>query len=262
MIELFLFSMLLGGGAGLLAGLFGMGGGVIIVPALIGLFISHNFPAELVMIMAIATSLSTIVVTAMASILAHQRLGAIRWGVVLRLAPGILLGAGLGAMVADFIDASVLKWFFIIYLLLVGVRMAWPRQVKGVKKPKYWLDYLMGNIIGFWSSILGIGGGTLTVPYLLSRQLSMKNAVAVSSVCGLPIAISGAVTYVMLGWQSALLPVWSLGYVYMPALVGISLCSAVTAPIGARLANKLPAKQLKRYFSAILFLIAIKMILG
>lgn len=263
MIELFLFSMLLGLIAGLLAGLFGLGGGVIIVPALVWLFASHNFPAELVMIIAIATSLSTIIFTAMASLLAHQRLGSIRWEIVLRLAPGILLGAGLGAMVADFIDASILKWFFIVYLLIVSVRMAWPKQTKGGgKKTMYRLDYLMGSIIGFLSSILGIGGGTLTVPYLLSRQLMMKNAVAVSSACGLPIAISGAVTYVVLGWQSALLPMWSLGYVYMPALTGIVLCSVVTAPVGARLANKLPAKQLKRYFSGILFLIAIKMILG
>jgi len=97
---------------------------------------------------------------------------------------------------------------------------------------------------------------------LLSRQLAMKNAVAVSSACGLPIAISGAITYVLLGWESTLLPVWSFGYVYFPALAGIVVCSIITAPIGAKLANKLPAKKLKRYFSVVLFLIAIKMVLG
>ena len=263
MIELFLFSMLLGAIAGLLAGLFGLGGGVVIVPALAVLFANQHFPTELVMIMAIATSLSTIIFTATASIIAHHQLGAIQWGRVIRLTPGILLGASVGAVIADQVNGAVLKWFFIAYLIFVGVRMAWPeRQNVVVKKNKYRLDYLMGTVIGCLSSVLGIGGGTLTVPYLLSRQLAMKNAVAVSSACGLSIAIAGVVTYIALGWKSALLPEWSFGYVYLPALAGITLCSIVTAPIGAKLANKLPAKKLKRYFSVVLFLIAIKMILG
>jgi len=263
MIEIFLLSMLLGLGAGLLAGLFGLGGGVIIVPVLVWIFSSHHFPESMVMIMAVATSLSTIVFTSVASILTHHKLGTINWGSVKRFSPGILLGAGFGAVIADYIEADILKWFFTCYLLFVAIRMAWPKQIKeGVKNPNYRLDYLMGNLIGFLSSILGIGGGTLTVPYLLSRQLAMKNAVAVSSACGLPIAISGAIAYVLLGWESALLPVWGFGYVYLPALSGIVLCSIITAPIGAKLANKLPAKKLKKYFSAVLFLIAIKMILG
>lgn len=263
MVELFLLSMLLGLVAGLLAGLLGLGGGVVIVPALVLLFATHGFPGELIMIMAIATSLATIVFTATASILTHQKLGAIQWGRVLRLTPGILLGAGGGAVVADFIDAEILKRLFIAYLLFIATRMAWPKRSKvGGVKSRQWIDYLMGNVIGFVSSIIGIGGGSLTVPYLLSRQLPMKNAVAVSSACGLPIAISGVIAYVLLGWQTDLLPVWSFGYVYMPAMAGIIICSVVTAPIGARLANKLPAKKLKRYFSIVLFLIALKMILG
>ncbi len=264
MIELFLLSMFIGLVAGLLAGMFGLGGGVVIVPALVWLFSAHNFSTELIMIMAVATSLSTIIFTAIASILTHHRLGAVQWASVARLTPGIILGAGTGAMIADFIDAEVLKVCFIIYLLYVATKMALPQKVKkknNNNKAKLWLDYWMGGVIGFLSSILGIGGGTLTVPYLLSRRLAMKNAVAVSSVCGLPIAVSGAISYIMLGWNVTAIPTWSLGYVYLPALTGIIVCSIITAPIGAKLANKLPAKELKRYFSIVLFFIAIKMLL-
>jgi len=263
MLEIFLFSMLLGLIAGLLAGLFGLGGGVLIVPALVWLLSVYNFPAELLMITAVATSLATIVFTSIASVLTHYRLGAIKWDRVFRLTPGILIGAGAGAIIANLIDAEILKGIFIVYLIYIGFRMAFPkRPKKEVKKPKLRLDYLMGNAIGFCSSILGIGGGTLTVPYLLARQLAMKNAVAVSSACGLPIAISGTIVYAVLGVNNNELPEWSLGYVYLPALAGIIVCSIVTAPIGAKLANKLPAKKLKRYFSIVLFLIAIKMIVG
>jgi len=263
MIEIFLLSMLLGLIAGLLAGLFGLGGGVIIVPVLVWIFASHNFPEAIIMIMAVATSLSTIVFTSVASILTHHKLGAIKWDSVKRLSPGILLGAGFGAIVADYIEADVLKYFFVAYLLYVSIRMAWPKnnKVKVVGKIRSRIDYFVALGIGFLSSLLGIGGGTLTVPFLLSRKLAMKNAVAVSSVCGLPIAISSTVSYIVLGRTVDLLPEWSLGYIYSPALAGIIICSVFTAPIGAKLANKLPAKQLKRYFSIVLFLIAFKMIL-
>jgi len=264
MIEIFLLSMLLGLVAGLLAGLFGLGGGVIIVPVLVFVFSSNNFPESMAMIMAVATSLSTIVFTSAASILTHHKLGAIKWGDVKRLSPGILLGAGFGAVIADYIEADILKYFFIAYLLYVSIGMAWPQnnKMKAVRKIRSRVDYLMGLVIGFLSSLLGIGGGTLTVPFLLSRQLAMKNAVAISSVCGLPIAISSTVSYIVLGRNVDLLPEWSVGYIYLPALAGIVICSVVTAPIGAKLANKLPAKKLKRYFSIVLFLIATKMILG
>ncbi len=262
MQELFLYSMLIGSVAGLIAGLFGLGGGVLIVPALAWLYSAYQFPAEMVMIMAVATSLATIVFTALSAIYTHHRLQAIKWTYVFRLTPGVLLGAGIGSWLADYLAAEELKRLFIIYLLFVGIRMAFPSQQKKRNNiNKHGPDYCMGGVIGFVSSLLGIGGGTITVPYLLLRQLQMKNAVAVSSVCGLPIAISSTVSYMLLGWNVELLPKWSLGYIYLPALTGIILCSTLTAPLGAKLANKLPAKQVKRYFSVVLFLIAFKMIL-
>jgi uncharacterized membrane protein YfcA len=214
------------------------------------------------MIMAVATSLATIIVTALSSIISHHKLGNIIWSKVFSLSPGILLGAGVGALLAEYVSAEVLKWVFICYLFYVGLRMALSssgRQIKstGISKK---LDYLVSVLIGVCSSMLGIGGGTLTVPYLASRQLEMKNAVAISSACGLPIAISGTVVYVFAGYREQVLPEWSFGYIYLPALAGIVVCSVLTAPLGAILANKLPAKKLKRYFSVVIFLIAIKMI--
>ncbi len=261
MLELFLYSMLLGVIAGLLAGLFGLGGGIVIVPALVWLFSSQQFPNELVMIMAVATSLATIIITSISSLIMHHSFHTILWDRVFRLSPGILFGAGIGAFVADLIVADALRWFFIIYLFYVGFKMALQVNYQGKrKKSSKRLDYLVGNGIGFLSSLLGIGGGTLTVPYLVSRQVPMKNAVAVSSACGLTIAVSGTVGYAWLGWDKLLLPKWCLGYIYLPALMGIIICSILTAPIGATLANKLPAQKLKKYFSVVIILIAFEMI--
>ncbi len=260
MLEFFLLAMLVGMVAGLLAGLFGLGGGVIIVPALLWLFAGQQFPENQLMIMAVATSLATIILTSISSLLSHQRLGNIRWDRVYKLTPGILLGSAAGAKVAEWVTADNLKWLFICYLIYVAVRMALHIQPKiKRKKASTRLDYLVGNGIGLISSLLGIGGGSLTVPYLVGRQVPMKNAVAVSSVCGLPIALSGTVAYAFLGWGKVGLPEWSLGYIYLPAFLGITLCSILTAPLGAKLAHKLPAKKLKRYFSILILIIVIKM---
>lgn len=266
MNELFLISLLIGAIAGVLAGLFGLGGGVVIVPALNWLFSAQHYPQQHIMIMAVATSIATIILTSTSSLISHQRLGSIIWGRVFRLSPGILMGAGIGALLAEMVAGEILKWFFISYLCYVGLRMLLAtRQVnKGFKEKKaeHWLDYVVGNAIGLLSALLGIGGGTLTVPYLIGRQVPMKNAVAVSSVCGLPIAISGTLAYVYLGWDKTILPEWNFGYINIPAWCGITACSVLTAPLGAKLAHRLPAAKLKRYFSIVLFLIAIKMILG
>lgn len=263
MLTLIILTMLLGVIAGLLAGLFGLGGGVVIVPSLIWIFSSYAFPNEQIMIMAIATSLATIIPTSISSMISHHQLGSIQWDRVLRLAPGIIFGAGLGAFIADLIDANILKWLFICYLFYTGIRMALPSGlVKHKVKHNKGLDYLVGNGIGFLSSLLGIGGGTLTVPYLLSRQVAIKNAVAISGACGLPIALSGTVMYALLGRGDVLLPEWSMGYVYIPALCGIVSCSIFSAPIGAKLANIVAAKKLKRYFSVVIFLIVFKMLVS
>ncbi len=260
MIEIFLVSIVLGMVTGLLAGLFGIGGGLVIVPVLVVLFTAQGFPAELVMLMAVATSLASIILTAVASISAHHRLGSVVWVKVFSLSPGIIIGAAVGAVIAKHINADTLRIILVVFLLYVAIQMAFQIKPKSdqIKQSKI-LDFLVANGIGLLSSIVGIGGGTLTVPYLVRGQMLMRNAVAVSSACGLPIAIAGTVSYSILGWNTLDLPEWSLGYVYLPVFIGTGLSSIATAPIGAMLAHKLPAAKLKRYFSLLLFVMAAKL---
>lgn len=246
--------------SGVLAGLFGIGGGMVIVPVLVFLFTAHGLPTDLVMIMAIATSLATIILTASSSVLAHHRLGSVLWDKVFRLAPGIMLGAILGAVVADYIHAELLRIIFIVFLLYVGTQMALETKLKtGEANYSKLIDFWVAGAIGLISSLVGIGGGTLTVPYLAHCRYPMRNAVASASACGLPIAVAGTLSYMVLGMNAANLPAWSFGYVYLPAFFGVSLGSIFTAPIGANLAHKLPAQQLKRYFSVLIFILAIKL---
>jgi uncharacterized membrane protein YfcA len=259
-IAVFLASVLLGAVAGLMAGLFGIGGGLIIVPILAMLFASQGFPTELVMIMSVATSLATIIFTSVFSVLAHHRLGSVLWSRVLTLGLGIMIGAALGSVVADHIPGSALRFMFTIYLLVVGVQMALQIKPKpGQQQPSGKLDLGVSAIIGLLASLLGIGGGTLIVPFLVHFQTPMRNAVAVASACGLPIAVVGTIGYAILGRDMLQLPDWSLGYIYIPSFLGIVMASIYTAPIGAKLAHKLPAEKLKRYFSLLLFVMAAKL---
>lgn len=261
MIEIVLFSMLTGVLAGILAGLFGIGGGLVIVPALVAVFKQQQFPAESIMLMALGTSLATIIFTAWFSARAHHRLGAILWVLVFQLAPGIALGTGIGTYFAGQVSTSTLRWVFCGFLLWVALQMALASKsgVRPGKHPK-WLDGLAGFGIGFISALVGIGGGTLTVPYLVKGGTPIKNAVATSSACGLPIALVGTVCYVLLGWKATNLPIWSLGYVYLPAFFGVVVFSILTAPLGARMAHALPTQKLKRYFSLLLIVVAVKMV--
>jgi uncharacterized membrane protein YfcA len=259
-IAIFLASILLGAVAGLMAGLFGIGGGLIIVPILAMLFAAQGFPAELIMIMSVATSLATIICTSVFSVLAHHRLDSVLWPRVLALGPGIMIGAALGSVVADHISGNVLRFMFTVYLLVVGVQMALQIKPKpGQQQPTREVDLGVSSLIGLLSSLLGIGGGTLIVPFLVHFQTPIRNAVAIASACGLPIAVVGTIGYALLGRDMLQLPDWSLGYIYAPSFLGIVMASIYTAPIGAKLAHKLPAEKLKRYFSLLLFVMAVKL---
>jgi len=261
MIDMIVASLALGLIAGLLAGLFGIGGGLVIVPVLVMLFSQQGLPSEHILLMAIATSLATIILTAISSISAHHRLGAVIWPKVYRLSMMIILGAGLGASVAKQLPTDTLRYFLAVFLVYVGSLMALEIKPKASKQPpSCCLDGFVALLIGLISSLVGIGGGTLTVPYLVHGQMPMRNAVAVASACGLPIALTGTISYIALGWQNPSLPNWSLGYVYLPAFAAVSITSMITAPLGAKLANQLPAAKLKRYFAILLFIMAAKLL--
>jgi uncharacterized membrane protein YfcA len=262
MPESFLLYLAFGCLAGLSSGLFGIGGGVIIVPFLVWLFTEQGFPSDAVMIMAVATSLATIVFTSMSAVCAHHRMHAVDWSAVRRLSPGILIGSIVGSIVANQLPVVLFKLIFAMFLVFVALRMllAGSAGSQQTLRPGTGLLSLAGLLIGSVSAILGIGGGTLSVPLLIRCRFPIRNAVAISSACGFPIAVAGSASYVVLGWNHSALPTGSLGYIYLPALVGIVASSFVFAPLGAKLAHWLPAGKLKRIFALVLLGIGVKLL--
>lgn len=249
--------VLLGALAGVVAGLFGIGGGLLIVPVLIFSFQLQGVDPGVLTHMAVATSLATIVVTSISSVRTHHQHGAVRWLLFRPLALGILVGAVLGVNTAIQLPGPVLQIALGSFALLVAVQMAFNlKPGAGSRAPAMPELATAGGVIGWASSIFGIGGGTLTVPYLSWRRVSMQQAVATSAACGLPIALMGALTNIWLGWGHQALPDWSLGYVYLPAFVGIVMASSFTAPIGARLAHRLSQPMLKKVFALFLVVVA------
>lgn len=251
-MELLLY-LLLGAAAGVLAGLFGVGGGIIIVPVLVLSLASQGVHAEVLTHLAVGTSLATIVFTSINSLLEHHRRGAVRWPLFRWLTLGILLGTVLGALTAAAIEGPWLQKIIGTFAVVIAVQLAFelkPRASRDVPgKPAL---AAAGGVIGWASAIFGIGGGSLTVPFLVWRSVSIQQAVATSAACGLPIAIAGALSFIWTGWGNPRLPEWSLGYVYLPAVLGIALTSMFFARFGARLAHRLPPRLLKRLFALLL----------
>lgn len=249
--------------AGLLAGVFGVGGGVIVVPALILLFGHLGMGGEWVTHLAVGSSLAAIVGTGAASTLAHHRRDGVRWDLVLRLAPGIVLGAWVGAGVAGLLPELWLKRVFAAFLAYVGAGMLLRAAVSaGRAIPGATGLAAMGALIGSVSALVGIGGGTLTVPFLHSRGLPLRQAVGTSAACGIPIALAGALGFVVVGWGRTGLPEWSSGFVYWPGVALILAASIPSAPWGARLAHALPVAALKRGFGVFLLVMSAYLALG
>ncbi|GAB2788977.1 sulfite exporter TauE/SafE family protein [Halomonas shantousis] len=258
---LFVLYLVLGVFAGILAGLFGVGGGLIIVPVLVYSFTAQGMAPEVLTHLAVGTSLATIVFTSINAILAHHRKGAVRWPLVKWMTLGILVGSALGALTASYIAGPHLQTIIGIFAICMALQLTFewrPKGGDGAYRPpgRAWLGS-GGAVIGWASSIFGIGGGSLTVPFLLWRNLPMQQAVGTSSACGLPIAIVGALSFMWVGWGEAELPEGSLGYVYLPALVGIALTSMLSARLGARLAHRLSARVLKRLFALLLLCVGL-----
>lgn len=248
---------------GVLAGLFGVGGGTIMVPALIFLFAHLGVGGVWATHLAVGTSLATIVGTGAASTLAHHRRGGVHWDLVAGLAPGILLGAWAGAALAGLLPGLWLKRLFAVFLTYVGVTMLAPKRTAPPGTlPGVAGLWAVGSGIGAMSSLVGIGGGTMTVPFLARCGLDLRHAVGTSAACGLPIAIAGAIGFVVVGWERTGLPAASTGFVYWPAVVLMLLASMPIAPLGARLAHRLPVAHLKRTFGLFLLLIAAQLALG
>jgi uncharacterized membrane protein YfcA len=251
----------LGAVAGTLAGLLGVGGGLIIVPVLLWVFLHQGMDPSVVVHLAVGTSLASIIVTSVASIIAHNRRGAVRWPVVALLAPGIVVGAWMGAVVADLLSSIWLQRVFGCFAIVVGLQMALGLQVGAHRAiPGRWGMLMAGSVIGVVSAVVGIGGGSMTVPFLHWNSMDMRNAVATSAACGLPIALAGALGFLISGWNEQALPAGASGYLYWPALPGIVVASVLFAPLGAHLAHTLPLPLLRRIFALLLLLVGSKLL--
>ncbi|NVJ66681.1 MAG: sulfite exporter TauE/SafE family protein [Gammaproteobacteria bacterium] len=248
---------------GVLAGLLGIGGGLVIVPAMVWLLPKIGVPAEHLMHMALATSMATICFTAISSAYAHHKRGSVSTRLLKILVPAIAAGALLGAYIADLIDSIWLGRIFGAGAVLMGLQMILGKQptAKGGQLSAA-NAAPAGVFMGALSSLLGIGGGSLVVPYLLYHKENLVMAIGTAAACGLPLAIMATIGYVVLGWNVADLPPYHLGYVYLPAVAAIALGSVASAPIGAYLAHKLPTQIIKRIFAVLLIVVGIKIFLN
>jgi uncharacterized membrane protein YfcA len=253
--------LLLGTGAlaGLAAGMLGVGGGLVVVPALTFLFAAWGLEPGLAVHSAVGTSLATIVVTGAASVRAHHRHGAVLWPKARRLGPAVAVGAAGGALVAHYLPGAALRGAVGLFELLVAVRMAFAAftPATGPERPE---TALWGLPIGALSALVGIGGGTLTVPYLAARGVPLHRAVGTGAALGVPIALAGGAALILAGWGEPGLPAPRLGYVYLPAFAAVAVASALSAPLGARLAHRLPADRLRRVFAVVVAVAGLRML--
>ncbi|MFA1562060.1 sulfite exporter TauE/SafE family protein [Aliivibrio fischeri] len=261
--SLFVLYLLLGSIVGVMAGLLGIGGGLLVVPALLWLLPQAGIDHSIVMQMALGTSLATIILTSSSSALNHLRLGNVEVALIRSLAPGVIAGGFLGSYVAELIPSQYLPKVFGIIVLLLALQMLLALKFTATRTmPSPLKIVASGGVIGVVSSLAGIGGGSLTVPYLSFHGVEMRKAIGSSSLCGTLIALAGMIGFILHGVQVTNLPSMSLGYVYLPALCGIGVTSILTTRIGAKLTSHLPTSTLKKIFAIFLVFIGSKMFLG
>ena len=263
MLSILLICAGLGAIVGLLAGLLGIGGGLLIVPFL-NYALPHflDIPADIAMPMAIATSLSTIILTSSASALAHFRLGHLQKDILLWVGAGLAMGAILGALIATSMPASLLKTAFGVLVLAIAMQMLLYSRKQSSNTYSSKTLLAIGLVTEAVSSLMGIGGGAILVPALVWYQVALTTAIGCAALGGFVIAILGSLGYIVGGLGVAELPAWSLGYIYLPATLGVVCTSIFTAKYGAKLAQQLPTTKLKRFFAVFLIIVGLRMILG
>ena len=248
---------------GFVAGLLGIGGGTVMVPILTMIFSAQGFPQQHVLHLALGTSMATIIFTAMSSARSHHLHGAVLWPVVRDITPGILVGTLLGTLVASRVSTRALAIFFTVFVAVIAIQMLAnfkPKPSRSLPGPLGTAG--VGTGIGIVSALVAIGGGALTVPFLSWCNVRVQTAIGTSSAVGLPIALGGTVGYIWNGLHASGLPASSVGYVYVPALIFVMLASVMTAPLGAKLAHRLPVAILKRIFAGVLIVLSVKMLMG
>ena len=251
----------LGAVVGFFAGLLGVGGGGIMVPILTTLFLAQGFALGQVVHMALGTSMAAIVLTSISSLRAHHAHGAVHWDVVRRITPGILVGTFAGTFIASRVDTAGLAIFFAVFMGYVSIQMLLNIKPKPARELPGAVGMTAAGLgIGGVSALVAIGGGSLSVPFMTWCNVKMQNAIGTSAAIGLPIAIAGTVGYLVNGWGAPGTPPLTLGYIYLPALVLVSGVSMFFAPLGAKLAHRLPVATLKKVFAGVLMLLCAKML--
>lgn len=249
--------LVLGCGTGFLAGLLGIGGGMVLVPFLTLMLTIQGFPADVIIKVAVATSLATICFTSLSSVRAHHKRGAVRWDIVRLLAPGIIVGSLVGPMIARALPAQVMTLFFAVFVAFSATQMFIDKKPKPTRQlPGGAGLFGAGGVIGVLSALVGAGGGFISVPFMTWCNVAIHTAVATSAALGFPIAFAGTIGYIAAGWDVQGLPAGTFGYLYLPALITISIASVCTAPLGARAAHALNVRQLKRAFAVMLYVLA------
>ncbi|HEX2546475.1 MAG TPA: sulfite exporter TauE/SafE family protein, partial [Ramlibacter sp.] len=244
-------------GTGFLAGLLGIGGGMIMVPFLTIILANKGYPADYTVKMAVATSLATIAFTSLSSVRAHQKRGAVLWPVVKVLAPGILVGSALGAQIAHALPGKLLGILFAVFVAFSATQMLLNRKPKASRTlPGRAATFGVGNVIGLVSALVGAGGAFMSVPFMTWCNIKIHDAVGTSAALGFPIALAGTIGYVYAGVGLPRMPPGSVGYLYLPGLVIISLASMLVAPLGARTAHRMDIQPLKKVFAVVLYCLA------
>lgn len=256
--------LLLGAVVGFFAGLLGIGGGLILVPVLTFIFSAQHFPPDRILHLALGTAMAAIIFSSVASLRAHHSHGAVNWQVVKYITPGIVIGTLGGATLASMLPSRSLSIIFVVFIYYAATQMLLRTTPKPSRKlPGRGGMFGAGSVIGVISSFVAIGGGLLTVPFLSFCNVRLQHAIGTAAAIGFPIAVTGAIGYIVNGMaQSQPLPEYSLGYVYLPALVWVVLASMLTAPLGAKATHIMQTATLRKIFVALLYLLGTKMLIG
>jgi uncharacterized membrane protein YfcA len=255
--------LLIGTVSGFFAGLLGIGGGVVLVPAFAFAFGLAGFGEGVIFQSALATSMATILFTAISSVRSHHGRGGVIWPIVRRFTPGVLIGTALGTWIVGVAPSAGLVTFFAVFLLFVAAQLAFELRPRAERSlPGNAGLVAVGGLIGVVSALAAVGGGSMTVPFLVWCNVEVRKAIGTAAATGFPIAVGGTLGYIVNGWGVDGMPPMSLGYIYLPALFWTVLAAVLTAPLGARAAHVLPARLLRRVFAALLVLVALRMLLA
>jgi len=259
-LDLYVVAELCGLGlfTGFVAGLFGIGGGMVMVPFIAYFLRDLGVNENIVLKIAIATSMSTIIFTSISSVRAHHKKGAVRWELVKGLAPGIVIGSlASSAGIFSLFKGTYLALIFEGFLFFSATQMYINKKPKPSRQVPGTVGLIgSGGFIGFFSGLVGAGGGFVSVPFMVWCNVELRNAVATSAALGFPIAITNAIGYAFSGWSELGRPPASLGYIWLPGMLLIAVCSVITAPLGVKVAHKLHVKYLSKIFAALLYSLA------